>query len=1279
MADWFAKLMQRGGNQARIRSVTIGAQAESEGVENRPPAEPRDARYDAIVQTLRDREAEDRDAREKRQRWYRQSLESDTDNTDTESHPESPVRLYKFSTKAPCRVTPEAQVLLEQLRRRFSGCTVSFQQAIGARQAVMVTGGGGAGTERKQIGWVEHYVDTNPRRCNARNQGLTVETDGESMLVVRFRYPSTGVQVTSKADGERGTGNDIPSAVPCASSAVPRSPSAVINFTEIRAALDQRPSEKSSSPRLVWLTRPELDAIKDLASRDYEAFYVRFKLELQAGIWSSLSGLLATAPGSEWHRGVCYTVVTEPDAAMRKIHQRTVDDSGASVDIGLDRIYDAAPATDILLLYLEGDILADLADIYFTLQSLNSSDAYFLKEEFFTIIRRFWASSQSLASRYGSNLAAIMRMSQRAMPMPAQAPLLKQDWTNLRQSLVDRYGKGGRNAADLLFQNIYRPAVGPLAWPFSQFPPGEINFGLRFVYRQEWRQLGTQRGERIRTVPETASSSSQRATRVETTIEQNENVKNLGELVDDIAQSTVDAMKWPRDVDGSIHTGVRALSVMTDAGLESESRESSRDVSSRLSDIAGRLAENSEWGTGNGSPSAVHRSPSTDPNSPFPEDATYVYSRLQNRYEVLTRPAEIQNVVLVAEKLPAPAEIDLSWVRRHDWILSRILLDESFRDALNTIHKETPSPDSTTRVQNDDEREKFYGRRDRFYEHVRANILHYQRAIWREEDPQQRSMRYRKLGKKVPLEWRFELELGAGAALTIEDFGDRLSATNVDAQFAAYSGGREADLDQLIDPAGPVGYYGNYAIYRMRPEYGADDFFSMLHFFKSPYLRPSAETGLPEVEDPAQIQLAQDPTVAGASDELIGQHHEDMLEYVPELERELAQSGLKPVDQRMRGAAAQQSERTSISRRHFAAYLFRRERARRLVLDTDGVVIDIIRSTSESEGAEQSGLIEGYDIVLHSEGEFDLLRVSVPNEAEWLGPQTDELTPSSLRAGRAADLENGWILPRKDGEQSLGASAPDHNDSNDEPVIFAQLDDGQEALSLGEQRAHHPVAQPGIVAHSQPASALHAGRALDSETSLIVARADRELSVRAAAGAPASEHRTIAAQENEEETSAETAADQAPAPVPELLIRARGITEETIALRVGRRLEAEPTILARNDEDQTIWIDNGRALDLKAEPGIQPQVDGEWSSTLLVSRAHDPNGDAGILGHDEEALRLTAVDGGKAAHPHEKAILAGGDDEWMTSLLAGAGVDRISERFILAQEDEWLRPSLVAS
>jgi len=967
MAGWFARLMQTG--HARSPRTIVGAKQVDAG----QTLSARDPRFDAVVEMLRAREADDRAAREKRQRGYRQSLEGDAATATDAPASSTPIRLNKLRTKVPCRMTPDARALLDDIRSRFPDGTITFPQLAMRKQALMLTAG--AGAEPRQIGWVEHCVQTDSTLCNVREQGLSVETDDGAMLVLRFRHPPTAVKVSSE--------------LACR----PIDEMVAVDFTEIRPALDLRPAQKASSPRLVWMIRPEVETMNALQSRDYEAFYVRFKLEVQAGIWNSLSALLSSAPGSQWHRGTCYTVVREPDAANRRIHERTVNDSGTAVDIGADRIHDAGPATDILLLYLEGDILTDFADIYFTLQSLPSADAYFLKEEFFTIVRRFWTSSKSLARGDGSDLATVVRISQRVLPMPTQAPLVKQDWTNLRQSLVDRYGERGRKAAKLIGQAAARPRVRQSVWPFETFPAGEVNVGLRLVYRQEWRRLDAERGEVIRTVPAAATVVA----------------RSLDELVAQARSATIEVMKWQLDLEGSIQTGIRALASTTEMGLESECRESSRETSTRLSDIMRKMAGRVRGEAAVGAESE----------------------------EVVTRLVEIQNVVLVAERLPTPAEIDLFWVRRHDWILTKALLDESFRDALNTIRQEPRTPQRGLELD---------AKRDSLYEHIRANVLHYQRAIWRREDPQQRSMRYRKSGKKVPLEWRFELE--SGGPLTIDELCDRLAAPDVDGQFASYSQGREAELDQLVDPAGPIAYYGNYAVYRMRAEFGSKELFSMLHFFKSPYLRPNPETGEPEVEDPERIQLSADPTVVAASDQLIARQRDEVARNDAALRQELAEAQEATSAEADPGASG-------------------------AALASDQLVLE------NRDGIELLSAI-GHQSAEH---EWSILRSGEPKSCLLAGV--------GVESARAHYHEpKSVILARSDSNQLPSIIAGRARDPRDERVILASSGDGRGLFSgavIGTAAAHEHVILSGRDEDRTPTLSAGAGRP-DAQGPVIFAR-----------------------------------------------------------------------------------------------------------------------------------------------------------------------------------------------
>jgi hypothetical protein len=1023
MADWFAKLMQHG--HARSRPAVAGdGPSKKEGPERL--LEAGHDRYATIAETLREREMEDRPAREKRLAGYDQSVGSGSGLRSGAPGAAAPVRLYRFPTKVPCRVTPQARLLLDDLRKKYPGGIVTMQQLASGKQALVLTAA--AGAEPKWIGRFEHCVETDPKLCNVLHQGLAVDTDGAGMLVLRFRYPATTARMSSGQDADAGPSRPaLPSRPPTGDGPVPpdagdrvedfadaMDEAARVDFTEIRPALDMRAPDEGTPPRLVMLVARELEMMNAVGSRDFQAFYVRFKHEVLGGVWTALSRSLAHSPGSHCHRGSYYSVVREPDPAEGRIYQKTVDDCGGVVDIGLDRMYDASAATDIVVLYLAGDILADIADIYFTIQGLGSADTHFLKEEFFSVVRRFWSSAQGLASHYGSEHPAVVRMSLRAVPAPAQVTLLKEEWANLRQVLVDRYGEGGRHVSDLLDQHTYRPTSVPLTWPFASFPDGDINLGLRLVYRQEWRHLGDQRGDVVRTIP----LAPNQVERVSSSVKRKTNGHSTG-AVEEVARAVAGAMKWPLETEGSINMGVYGLAGRTDMGLRSECRESSLYASTRLSEtmrmMAARIRSETRVVVSTDGEEGFEPSASTEIRNPTDDEAvTFVYSRLQKRYEVLTRLAEVENVVMVAEKLPTPAEIDFWWVKQHDWILAKVLLDESFRDALASISQDARSPDAGVSVSElqgvrdstIEHLDTFAGKvsvrpdgiemvgewkrgsreigrewqrapqepareqlerlaldfevdamRDRLYEHLRANILHYQRAIWQQEDPQQRSMRYRKSGTKVPLEWRFEIQ--SRGAQTIDELGARLSAANVDGQFTAYSGGLEVDLDQVIDPAGPIGFHGNCAVYRMRPEFASEDLFSVLHFFKSPYLRPDPETGKPELADPALIQISEDPEVLALSDDAIERNREEIFVHVPAFRQELAAAWRKVSDGSDPNAVEDLKQRYGEMRHHYAEYLFRRGRSRRIVLDTDRLVTDVVRG----DGSSLDGSLLGIEVI----------------------------------------------------------------------------------------------------------------------------------------------------------------------------------------------------------------------------------------------------------------------------------------------------------------------------
>jgi hypothetical protein len=423
-------------------------------------------------------------------------------------------------------------------------------------------------------------------------------------------------------------------------------------------------------------------------------------------------------------------------------------------------------------------------------------------------------------------------------------------------------------------------------YSFTPFPTAVINFGLRLVYRQEWRPLGTQPGEIVRTIPLGPKQVERVSTRVivnrrqsrtadtfvstETSTEASSVTRESSDVVEEASSS----LKWHVDAEASAGFGFGSASVST--GMAGETASSSKDSKSRLNETmqktASKMRRDVKVVVSTELAVTEEETRASEIMNPNDEVAvTYVYSKLQRQYEIQTRLAEVQSVVFVPERVPAWNEIDENWVRRHDWILGRALLDASFAEDLAEIAREPDDidvadtndiisgaatrasnaiesyrdfpggalPDFFSSVQAGYERqlERRRGidlnkarrglRGARLLRHIRENILHYMRAIWSAEDADQRLRRYSRL--QVASRWTFvptsppdpahpELEIAG-------EFIPDLSPASM------------RQLTDVINPAGPVGYTGNYAVYQIKSDPNLLDLNQALTLLRSNYVR----------------------------------------------------------------------------------------------------------------------------------------------------------------------------------------------------------------------------------------------------------------------------------------------------------------------------------------------------------------------------------------------------------------------------------------------------------
>lgn len=76
---------------------------------------------------------------------------------------------------------------------------------------------------------------------------------------------------------------------------------------------------------------------------------------------------------------------------------------------------------------------------------------------------------------------------------------------------------------------------------------------------------------------------------------------------------------------------------------------------------------------------------------------TYLFYKLERRIGIEEKLHALQSVVFVAMEVPKPSEINHTWLIRHDWILSRVLLDPSYAPALGYVSTTLISDDVALR------------------------------------------------------------------------------------------------------------------------------------------------------------------------------------------------------------------------------------------------------------------------------------------------------------------------------------------------------------------------------------------------------------------------------------------------------------------------------------------------------------------------------------------------------------------------------------------------------
>lgn len=276
-----------------------------------------------------------------------------------------------------------------------------------------------------------------------------------------------------------------------------------------------------------------------------------------------------------------------------------------------------------------------------------------------------------------------------------------------KQLLIDRERSATYRPTDEIIRSLERLRSG--GYPFRYFAASpnqrSVNFGVMVTYRQTWTPVSYQVGDLVSTIP-LGPGEVRRYTKREV----RKRRRSQRELEDHVAGSKYDTSQNSRaeseilaDARGKTsfaNTSEGTFTFGSDTGyggsakgtasFQSDSERHSQDVKRTMreavvkSSTERRLETKLEVDTEESFDLEVTESGELS-NTNAAITCTYLLYELQRRYRINEKLHRLQSVVLVAQEMPRARDLDADWLIRYDWILSRVLLDDSFRPALRYV------------------------------------------------------------------------------------------------------------------------------------------------------------------------------------------------------------------------------------------------------------------------------------------------------------------------------------------------------------------------------------------------------------------------------------------------------------------------------------------------------------------------------------------------------------------------------------------------------------------
>lgn len=237
-------------------------------------------------------------------------------------------------------------------------------------------------------------------------------------------------------------------------------------------------------------------------------------------------------------------------------------------------------------------------------------------------------------------------------------------------------------------------------YAFDVFAKDSVNFGIMVTYRQAWKPEQYQVGDLVSTIPLAPKEVRRYTTRSVTkkSRAEKELEDNLRTRRNESADTTRADAQIVKKAQEKTHFNLSAEETFGGDGMSitatqsgggdstKESAQTKNEMRESVLKSAQEFREQNRMEVDTSASSEDEATTYHEIQNPNDELAvTYLFYELQRTYLVSERIHKLTPVILVANEVPAPHEIDDAWLIQHDWILRRCILDDSFRPALDYL------------------------------------------------------------------------------------------------------------------------------------------------------------------------------------------------------------------------------------------------------------------------------------------------------------------------------------------------------------------------------------------------------------------------------------------------------------------------------------------------------------------------------------------------------------------------------------------------------------------